>query len=200
MNRVMTIPSDPRRSRKRQEMSDLTCEIGQVLDISGGGMRIKCGFKPPIALGQVTAVTVKLAGKSIKVQAQARWKRRDGLLAHQMGFKFVQMQTGLDDAIQSLIEYGFVPDAPKDKKPKKKRMGVAVDLPDYFSILGLGREADGDEIRQAFRDLAKKWHPDTNSSPQATEKFEKIQQAYSVLKDPAQRDALTKMLSSQEAA
>lgn len=49
-----------------------------------------------------------------------------------------------------------------------------------YKILGVGRNADEKEIRNAYKKLAKNWHPDKNKSPDAHEKFMKINQAYEV--------------------
>lgn len=58
---------------------------------------------------------------------------------------------------------------------------------DYYSALGVSRNASQDEIKKAFRTLARKFHPDVNKNSDATEKFKKINEAYSVLSDPEKR-------------
>lgn len=60
---------------------------------------------------------------------------------------------------------------------------------DYYKILGVDKSASQDDITHAYRELAKKWHPDVNHSPDATKMFEKITKAYEVLKDPQKRAA-----------
>ena len=58
---------------------------------------------------------------------------------------------------------------------------------DYYSVLGVPKNADADQIKKAYRDLALKFHPDRNKSPEATEKFKEINAAYAVLSNDEKR-------------
>ncbi len=58
---------------------------------------------------------------------------------------------------------------------------------DYYDILGLPREATADQVKQAFRRLAKQLHPDVNKSPDAEVQFKEAGEAYAVLSDPEKR-------------
>ncbi len=60
---------------------------------------------------------------------------------------------------------------------------------DYYEILGVGRTANPDELKSAFRNLARKYHPDVNKEPDAEERFKEINEAYAVLSDPEKRAA-----------
>src|SRR4030095_15673017 len=58
---------------------------------------------------------------------------------------------------------------------------------DYYETLGIGRNASDDEIKGAFRKLARQYHPDVNKDPGAEEKFKEINEAYGVLSDSDKR-------------
>jgi molecular chaperone DnaJ len=58
---------------------------------------------------------------------------------------------------------------------------------DYYEILGVPRTADQNQIKKAYRKLAKKYHPDVNKEEGAEEKFAEAQEAYDVLSDPEKR-------------
>ena len=60
-------------------------------------------------------------------------------------------------------------------------------MEDLYEILGVSRNASQDEIKKAYRKLAKQYHPDINKEPGAEEKYKKINAAYTVLNDPEKR-------------
>ena len=66
---------------------------------------------------------------------------------------------------------------------------------DYYEVLGIGRNADANEIKKAYRKLAKKYHPDMNpGDKQAEQKFKEITEAYNVLSDEEKKNLITYLI------
>ena len=59
--------------------------------------------------------------------------------------------------------------------------------PDYYDVLGVDRTASSEEIRKAFRDLARRHHPDVSKESDAEARFKQINEAYEVLGDSEKR-------------
>lgn len=58
---------------------------------------------------------------------------------------------------------------------------------DYYATLGVGRDATADELKKAYRKLARQFHPDVNDAPDASDRFKEVTLAYEVLSDPQKR-------------
>lgn len=64
---------------------------------------------------------------------------------------------------------------------------------DYYEILGISRDADSKAIKSAYKELAKKYHPDVSTEVDAQERFQEISQAYEVLSKPEKRSQYDQM-------
>ena len=63
-----------------------------------------------------------------------------------------------------------------------------MEFKDYYKIMGVEPDASADDIKRAYRKLARKYHPDVSDEPDAEDRFKEIGEAYEVLKDPAKRE------------
>src|SRR3954447_11533760 len=68
-----------------------------------------------------------------------------------------------------------------------------MEFKDYYKIMGVARDASQDEIKRAYRSLARKYHPDVSKEPQAEARFKELGEAYEVLKDPEKRVAYDRL-------
>ena len=59
---------------------------------------------------------------------------------------------------------------------------------DFYKILGVSKKASQDEIKKAFKQLAKKYHPDINKGKDSEEKFKELNEAFQILNDPIKRN------------
>ncbi|MCC7286471.1 MAG: DnaJ domain-containing protein [Burkholderiaceae bacterium] len=64
-----------------------------------------------------------------------------------------------------------------------------MEFKDYYAVLGVAREAAADDIKKAYRKLARKYHPDVSKEPEAEKRMSEVNEAYNVLSDPEKRAA-----------
>ncbi|MBU6428255.1 MAG: DnaJ domain-containing protein, partial [Cyanobacteria bacterium REEB65] len=65
---------------------------------------------------------------------------------------------------------------------------ATVEKRDYYEVLGIARGSSEEDLRKAYRKLARQYHPDVNKAPDAEAKFKEVAEAYAVLSDPEKRE------------
>ena len=188
----------PRRHKRHAGKGKARCELGDVLDISAGGMRIGCPGKPPLKPGSAAIVTVKTSAGLEKLNVRCCWVKRAGFFGkYQIGLKFIGITDEQAERLGVIAEFGFIPE---DKQPKKAGQDQAksdeagddtadtkdhLELAPYYAALQLEPGADKAQVRDAYRKLVRTCHPDVTDSAEAREQFLTIQQAYDVLRSSA---------------
>ena len=74
-----------------------------------------------------------------------------------------------------------------------------MDYKDYYGVMGVARDASQDDIKRAYRKLARKYHPDVSKQADAEQRFKELGEAYEVLKDPEKRAAYDQLGSNWRA-
>jgi molecular chaperone DnaJ len=94
----------------------------------------------------------------------------------------------MDTKVHPSISLG---DETRSSPARKKSpiFGIFMAQRDYYEVLGVQRGAGPDEIKSAFRQLARKYHPDVNKEPDAEERFKELNEAFAVLSDSDKRAA-----------
>jgi hypothetical protein len=126
-----------------------------------------------IAIPQVVQVTPKIETRILEVRYLGTTKTRDGF-DERIAFGYVDGQWSVIFP-ESLLTEWFT--------------GVKsqVEALTLYGVLGVARAASDDEIKSAYRRMARQWHPDVCREPNAKEQFIKIQGAYEILNNPLKR-------------
>ncbi|MGB7159261.1 MAG: DnaJ domain-containing protein [Tepidisphaeraceae bacterium] len=193
----------PARTRKRAHdryASDLlVCALGQVLDLSGSGIRIGGKGRCALARGQVIPLKLEAPQGALTLKARVVRVTRCGFRAFEVGLEFVGMKPAIARALKNLAEFGFVANpgvtgrhVPGDVNsgpqiggngPAKPVTAGQMKRERACQVLQVGRDASAEEIRVAYRKLVLRYHPDVNSEPNADQQFADIVEAYRMLRD-----------------
>ncbi|MBX3386490.1 MAG: DnaJ domain-containing protein [Phycisphaeraceae bacterium] len=186
------------RTAVRISTEGLSCQLGDILDLSESGMRIRTIGRPRLDRGSRFKFTVASSMQRLAVTGQVVWIRR-GLFKGMIGIRFVDAPPALCKALVELARHGFVDATCKVNSAASEhvadhgtevgsaRVRADVELEDLYGALGVLPSATTEEIHAAFRTLARQLHPDVNPSEDAAQRFAFVAKAYGVLKDPARR-------------
>lgn len=183
---------DPRRRAERHNSDVVTCDLGNIVNLSAGGVRITGKGKLPFRAGQTGRLRLAAAGGALTLTAQTVWVKRKGLRGYDMGLRFIDLKPGMGRIIESMAKFGFFSrDTGADENSSGKfgraKVQATFQVPDHYGTLGVDESASGDEIQLAYRRLAMKYHPDVCREPDAHRRFSEIAEAYEVLRDPDRR-------------
>jgi len=176
------------RSATRYNTDGFKCHDGALADLSGTGMRICFEGKPGFKVGETKDFRITASGQAVKLSGIVVWLKRSSLFGkeYQAGIHFSNLRPELQKAIQDFAIHGvLMTKAPGNgfSGSPKKSARVSFDGPDHYTVLGLPRSASDQQIHEAYRQLAKRLHPDMNRELDAADRFKQVTEAYRILKD-----------------
>lgn len=201
------------REHERVSSQGVSCHLGHVLDISGGGMRIRTERAPGISKGDQCSFGVRSSRHQVSVRGQIVWTRRAGWKCYEIGVRWLDASPVHVQLLLQLARYGFVnieetkgdPVPPAGGTNGAKASGgfsagsstasgaagpahqndaiPETFVEDLYAVLAVPRTSKPEEIQVAFRALARQLHPDVNKDTHAQERFTRVNKAYSVLRD-----------------
>jgi hypothetical protein len=195
------------RGAERYHVVGLTCPLGDVMDLSASGLRVRFHDSAPVKKGDIFSVNVSNESQSVKVTARVVWIRRRPLQrGGQIGLQFVNIRPGVAAALVQLARFGHISTAQamgaSDPEPAAKpapeadpAVTASIDVEDLYAVIGVPFNATDEDIRRAYHVLAKELHPDHNSSGDAALRFADVSKAYKVLRDPQMRRRYDELLT-----
>ncbi|MEM6459112.1 MAG: DUF4380 domain-containing protein [Planctomycetota bacterium] len=187
---------DPRRRMPRHTTDVVTCPLGEVVDLSGTGVRVAVAGRCPLKVGQAVNLPLQTPNGRMTLASRVVWRKRAGLLGGcVLGLDFVGIKPNQSVVLATIARFGFV--AASDVKSARGSSAAAADGPQrieadlamapYFEKLELTPEASAEQVKDAYRKLARQYHPDVAPGPENQAKFVELREAYQLLSDHLRR-------------
>ncbi len=195
---------DPRRRLPRHKTDVVSCPLGDLLDLSGTGMRVGVKGRCVIKVGQAVPLKLQTPSGSVRVRARAVWRRRTGLFGnYELGFNFEGITHAQTVALATIARFGFITSdnvktaqssmderagrSAKQRGPKACVTPPVVEasilLREYYERLGLKDGASAADVKQAYHQLARQYHPDMAPGDENKKRFLEIREAYDLIDD-----------------
>lgn len=194
-----TEPDNPKgvvnRAEVRMATRGLSCHAGNVLDMSGSGMRVLVPWKSAPRVGDPETYVFGEGPEEIRLMATVRWVRPAGRLHKraEVGVEFVGVTPSKRDALRRFAVTG---DGSGLMEGNEDR--VRVEFPNLYKIFHLSPYASQEDIRRAYHKLAKEMHPDRSDHPDAESNFAEMQKAYTILRDRELRGKYDERLANEQ--
>lgn len=188
----------PGRKLPRHETEAVKCDLGLVLDLSGSGVRLLLKKPGAVRLGQPIPVKLKTPHGMLPVTLRPVWKKRIGLWGGvEAGFAFVGIKPAQSVALATIARFGFVSAAdvqpasnrsdPRRTRSSPGNVEAKIVMAEYYTRLELSEDAGLAELKDAYRKMARKYHPDVAAGEENRQKFLQLREAYDLLSDHLKR-------------
>ncbi len=183
----------------------VSCPLGELLDLSGTGMRVRVSRGQTVGVGSVVPVKLGTPSGSVSVQARVMWRKRSGWFGgFETGFRFEGVTPGQSVALATIARFGFITEdnvamaqggasvgsagtdrvetgGGPDGIHSSRRAEASPALTDSYEKLGLPPGADAAEVKHAYRLLARQCHPDVAPGADNQRRFVELREAYDLI-------------------
>ena len=183
----------------------MSCPLGELLDLSGTGMRVRVSRGQTVGVGSIVPVKLGTPSGSVSVQARVMWRKRSGWFGgFETGFHFEGVTPGQSVALATIARFGFITEdnvamaqggasigsaganhaeagGGFDGLHSSKHAGASPALSGSYAKLGLPPGAGAAEVKHAYRLLARQCHPDVAPGPDNQRRFVELREAYDLI-------------------
>ncbi|MBS0188767.1 MAG: DnaJ domain-containing protein [Planctomycetes bacterium] len=173
------------RSGKRFDTRLTDSVLGSVVDLSTDGARIVTRTEPTVRAGHVFEIAVACDDLRVFVLSRVAWTRKVDKDLWNIGLHFFDADARTRSDLEKLLDRCAC---------GRELLPTSVEVEDLYAVLGISREATMDDIRTAFRRLARQYHPDHAPDEESSRHFARISKSYMVLRDESLRRRYDQLL------
>ncbi len=188
------------RTCERVAVQRLRWQFGEVIDVSESGMCVRVAMGAIPAISSLQRFTLRSGSGSVELLGRIMWlgNQRRGSGSIHAGIQFVDLSKEQAAAVVHTLRHGQLP-TPSEPAKAPGVIAADIEVPDLYAVLGVARDVTAEDLRAAFRALARRLHPDRSPDPASGERFTLIHKSYSALKDPEKRRRYDALLSRRAA-
>jgi len=186
---VSPAPERPKVSRagKRFDTRMTDSVLGSVVDLSTDGARVVTRSEPNVRAGHVFEIAIACDGQRVFVLSRVAWTRKIDKDLWNIGLHFFDSDARARMDLERLLDRCAA---------GRELLPTSVEVEDLYAVLGVPRESSLDQIRSAYRKLARQFHPDHAPGEDASRRFSRISKSYMVLRDESLRRRYDQLLKA----
>ncbi|HEX8876534.1 MAG TPA: DnaJ domain-containing protein [Phycisphaerales bacterium] len=166
------------RTSKRYDTRLTDCALGSIVDLSTEGARIVSNTEPTVKRGHVFEISLTCGDVRIFVLTRVAWTSQVDKSVWNIGLHFFEADAQTRADVERLLDTAAA---------GRELLPTTAEVEDLYATLGVAPSASADEIRSAYRRLARQYHPDYAPDEESSRKFARISKCYMVLRDESLR-------------
>ncbi|MBX3379484.1 MAG: DnaJ domain-containing protein [Phycisphaeraceae bacterium] len=175
------------RGNKRYDTRLTDSVLGSVVDLSTDGARVVTRSEPNVRAGHVFEIAIACDGERVFVLARVAWTRKIDKELWNIGLHFFDADSRSRADLERLLDRCA---------SGRELLPTSVEVEDLYAVLGVSRESSLEEIRSAYRRLARQFHPDHAPDEESSRRFARISKSYMVLRDESLRRRYDQLLKA----